>query len=264
MQLSAWLSELKRTPNTYARFTVYDAEEIGQPSEEVIKYLISMLSASLLSPSLLTRVTKQLGWQDVQARILSKYAGTSLLVRHGDFGETLFVRMLEQFHGYHIPIMKLRYKVTPNQTLTGTDALALKIDTSGNVEEVCFIESKVRTGYDRAVAVEGRSQLTKDYNEVLPSILIFTSQRLQDLQNPLLDPFLSYLRSREDTREIDTFRLALCWDKDACRETSLQDLDSTDTEVSPLTVHMIRIHELRSLIAEVYNGLGIMGIEEDD
>src|SRR5712691_11907730 len=104
----------------------------------------------------------------------------------------LICAILEQFHGYKIPVQKLRFKITKGESLPGTDILALKTNIEGLITEVCFIESKLRTSSDNRAAIEGCNQLQGDYNSKFPDMVDFVTQRLYERQDPLFRPFLLY------------------------------------------------------------------------
>ncbi len=264
MVLSAWLLEQERDPNPYTKFRVLDSETINEPSVETTTHLESMIRDALFEPGYLSHIAELLGWERTKVAILDPRTSTPPRVKRGDFGEALFGAVLEEQHGYEIPVPKLRYKVTASQTLTGTDILALKIDESRVISEVCFVETKLRTNRDNAVAVEGCRQLADDYSEKVPGILSFISQRLFERNDSRLEPFLAYLRSRDDLTNIDTFRLAVFWDYNSWRETALENLEDSDVAVSPLRVHAVRIQDLSALIDTAYTAIGIVGIEDGD
>ena len=180
MVLTNWLREQRRASAPYTRFRVVDLEAVERPSNEVMEHLENMLSDALFAPGFLRRVAEKLTWRGVYEKILARRASASEKVKRGDFGEALFGAILVEFHDYLIPVPKLRFKVTPNQTLTGTDTLALRLTPEGEIGEVCFVESKLRTNPDRMVAVEGCAQLVQDYDVRLPDILEFIAQRLHE------------------------------------------------------------------------------------
>jgi hypothetical protein len=185
-------------------------------------------------------------------------------VRRGDFGEALASAMLEEFHGYAIPVPKLRFKTAGNQTLPATDTLALKLDDSGLVEEACFVECKLRTVRDNRAAVDGYRQLLSDYENKLPEILVFVAHRLWEQRHSLFGAFASYLADRDHGIENDTFRLGLCYDTGKWDERALVDLEDSGVALPSLTAHVTRIDHLRALTDELFSELGMTGELEDE
>lgn len=262
--LSTWISEQERSPSPYAKFGVLDSEEIDEPSDETMAHLTGLLRSAHFEPGYLSYISERIGWSKTKDLILAPRAATPTKVKRGDFGEALFGAVLEELHDYQIPVPKLRYKVTASQTLTGTDTLAIRVSQEGRIREVCFVETKLRTARDAMVAVEGCKQLADDYAERLPGILQFVSQRLYERRHSLLEPFVEYMRSREDLTGMDSFRLAVFWDHGLWREAVLENLEVSEVKVSPLSVHAVRIRELRTLIDNAYETLGVTEIEDDD
>ena len=72
------------------------------------------------------------------------------------------------------------------------------------------------------------------------------------------------MRSRDDRSNLDTFRLATCWEHHAWRETVLEDLEESGVTLSPLDVHVIRIRNLRAVTDDVFGALGVTEIEDND
>src|SRR5260370_41759686 len=211
-----------------------------------------------------------LGWQKVKGLIVERAVPKRTNIRRGEFGETLICAMLEQFHRYKIPIFKLRFKQIGNETLHGTDGLALIMDNEGLITEVCYVESKLRTD-DRkmGVAVEGYRQLKSDYEDELPQTLSFISQRLFEQRHnnemkALFNAFKSYMQDRTDTTEKDSFRLSLCWYSAMWRVKVLANLQENGVEIPKLTVHVVLIENLREITDEIFAELGIKEVTDDD
>lgn len=262
--LNTWLNWNERDPCPYSQFKVIDIEQKADLSPEVTSYLNGLLRAERFAPEYLGAMSEYLGWQRVRDLIVATQVPRTIAVKRGEFGEVLITAILEQFYGYSIPVPKLRFKITANQSLPATDVLALKIDDKGSIAEVCFVESKLRTSSDDMAAVEGHRQLQEDYESKLPDILSFISQRLYERKDSLFDAFASYLCDRRDTTDRDTFRLSLCWEHSAWREKVLENLQDDDVTLPRLTVHVIRINNLRQLTDELFAALGVTEVHDDD
>jgi hypothetical protein len=262
--LDRWLSSNQRESSSYSDFEVIDVVQTSGPTSEMQSTLINLLRDSRFDPEFLGSMAEHLGWNVVRDSIVAGQMPKLMRIRRGDFGEVLINAILEQFHGYTIPVAKLRFKIIGNQSLPGTDALALKTDNQGAIVEVCFVESKLRTKVDYMAAVEGYKQLQEDYESKLPDILSFIAQRLHERQARLFNAFATYMRTRQDTTEMDTFRLSLCWENSEWREKTLENLQDEGVTLPELTVHLIRIHQLRQLTDTLFAELGVTEVTDDD
>ncbi len=200
MTLSKWLGWKKRKSSPYSEFETIDVHEVCEPSSEIKEDISQLFLAMRFDPEYLGRLTKELNWQNVN-QIIQQGVPLQEKIKRGEFGEMLACAMLEQFHGYIIPVPKLRFKQIANETLHGTDTLALMVDDNGVISEVCYVESKLRNdSRNRMVAVEGCEQLKNDYENKQPPILRFVSQRLFEQRGQssnkqaLLDAFFRYMR----------------------------------------------------------------------
>lgn len=268
--LDKWLGWRKRQPSSYSEFEVIDVKEINELSSEAKLYISRIFLNARIDPEYLKEMAELIGWQKVQGHIIEKGVPTLTRVKRGEFGETLICAMLEHFHKYKIPIFKLRFKQIGNETLHGTDVLALVIDSEGLISEVCYVESKLRTdNISKMTAVEGYNQLKSDYANRLPQTLSFISQRLFEQRhngqmNALYNAFKSYMKDRTDTTDKDSFCLSLCWDSAMWHEKVLDNLQENGVELPKLTVHVVLIGNLRQVTDEIFAELGVTEVSDDD
>lgn len=261
--LNEWLNQHARNPGPYSQFQVVDVEQISQLSPGIRSCLVHLLRDARFDPHFLSDMAGVLGWESVR-QIVEKGMPSRPGAQRGEFGEVLTTEMLSSFHGYKIPIFKLRFKMTANQSLPATDILALRIDQNGSIVEVCFVESKLRTSADSMAAVDGYKQLQSDYEAKLPDILSFIAARLHERDDLVYDAFRVYMRERMDTTALDSFRLSLCWEHAVWRESVLENLQESGVELPRLTVHVIRIPGLRQLTDELFAEIGIAAVSDDD
>lgn len=254
----------EREPCPYKQFAVVELNQISELTDEVNEHLSNVIQSVRFEPTFLAAIAEDLGWHDVQDLIISQGIPRTGTISRGDFGEALLDWILERYHEYVIPVKKLRFKITAGQSLPGTDALALKLDSNNTICEVCYIESKLRTVSDNAVAVDGHNQLCADYESKLPDILTFIAYRLFEREDPLFAAFRAYLRTRRDTAEDDTFRLGLFFDSTQWNERVLENLEANEVKLPELTAHVIRIHNLKEVTEEILTNLGASEIIEDD
>ncbi len=269
--LDSWLRQEEVLPSPYSQFRLMNIDEATTLSPEIRSHLINVLRDARFNPSFLETLdsaAEDTGWHEVKELIISQGMPTWVAAKRGDFGEVLITAILEETLGYVIPVAKLRYKITGNQLLTGTDSLALKLNPEGAIIEVCFVESKLRTAIkkeeDRMIAVQGCQQLQKDYESKLPDILSFIAQRLWDTKSELFEPFMNYMRYRQDTTDIDTFRLSLCWDQEEWNEQVLGNLEEHEVGVPQLIVHKICIKELGPMTDDLFAAIGVLEVSDDD
>lgn len=261
--LSDWLKFSTRNPCPYSQFDVIDLEEEQDLSPEVRSHLADLISEARFSAGFLAEMAESPGWDQTKAAIAGQMP-RQRNARRGEFGEVLISAILRQFHEYKLPVPKLRFKITSDQSLPSTDVLAIKLDPANKITEVCFVESKLRTSASSNAAVEGCTQLQSDYNAKWPSILVFIANQLYERDDLLFPSFLEYLKERNDTTEIDSFRLSLCWEHTAWRETVLENLQESDVGLKKLAVHVIRIKGLEDLTDDLFTQLGIVEVSDNE
>lgn len=254
--LAAWIGCRTRSPSKYRRFAVIDGLEKIPPSDEVKRHLSSLLQAARFDPDFIAALSRELGWMTVAEKVKNM---TPRLVtnKRGRLGEALACGLLEQVHGFQIPVQKQRYIITRDQSLPGTDAIALRLNPEGVITEVCFVESKLRTVADTAAALQGYDQLVRDYDDALPHMLLFVAERLRSEHHPLESAFFRYLRERSDETDLDSFGLFLVWEKAKWSETALQNVEDSDPQLSPVHVHVVLIDGLAQLVDEVFELAGL-------
>ena len=261
MNIGNWFIASQRTDTGYS-FEVTDLEETSYvPSNGE---LADLLSNSYFGSAKLADIADRYGKRAVRDRLLAPRATTQLNVRRGDFGEVVTAEYLTAVAGYQVPISKLRYKISANQTLPGTDCVAVKV-SDGNLEEVAYVESKLRTSYDSAVAITGASQLKKDADATAPEILSFIVSMLNDINHPLCNAFLDYMFDRDSNahHEMDRFLLFIIHEKQIWNERILRNLEDAEIEVEPLCLYAARITGLRCLADSAFSSLGMMADSDD-
>jgi len=148
--------------------------------------------------------------------------------------------------------------------LPGTDAIALSTDTAGEIEELCFVESKFRSTTAHGTAVQAYEQLKSDTNQRVPDMLRFVAERLHEREDALSGAVLRYMNDRSGRDERDSFRICLTWERSSWSERVLDDLQDNDVELDPLGVHAVLIDDLVSLTDELLHSVGIENIDDDD
>jgi len=207
-----------------------------------------------LNREFLADAAEALGWGDADD-LIRALVPTQDKVRKGVLGEILACEALTTFCGYEIPIRKLRFALTRNQSMPSTDVLGLRV-VQGRVEEAAFVEAKLRTVMDLHVAAGAHEQLARDYSKRVPDMLVFVGQRLREEGHELYGAFMEYLASRRSA-PLDAFHVFIVCDTDVWSEDALRRLDEVVPLLAPLTVSEVRVVQLQRLVEEVFEGAGL-------
>ncbi|MHB8603271.1 MAG: Hachiman antiphage defense system protein HamA [Nitrosotalea sp.] len=252
--LSEWL-ENKPRAKASAKFDVIDYLEKPSRNDEIIKNDLSKIFfQNTLDYDYLKKLSESIGWERTKKEFIEGTIPKKKNMKRGRFGEMLSSSILEEYHGYAIPIHKLQYTITSGQSLPGTDLIAIKKNDS-EITEMCFVESKLRTTSNTKAITEGYLQLEKDKHGGIPAMLKFVMARLADKKDPLLQLFINYLILRTDSR--DTFRVVAVYDKKHWSETSLTNLDQEITSIRhKLVIDVVQMEDLQKVVEAFYNSIG--------
>lgn len=264
--LHQWLQWQPLTPNPYTKFSVIHVDHIEELQIEVRQHLEEIMIRSKIPESFLNRVSRRLGWDKERMReqLFSRTVPIQSKAKRGEFGEILTCALLQHFWDYSIPVPKLWFKLTSGQSLPATDALAIKTDSTGSLVEICYVESKLRTGVDNAAAIQAAKQLSDDTSVATPDILRFVALELDQKNSPLADIFVDYLADRKDTREKETYCIGLCWERGTWDDAVLLNLENDQMHLERLSIPVVRIQNLGILTDELFKAIGIHEVEDDD
>ena len=258
--IDKWLKASRRVPSGFS-FDVTDLHEDGN-SIPPPSYFASLLREAYWGEQYIADLAGTYGWRPVRDRFLKARAGTGLRVRRGDFGEAIAAGYLTQTEQYQVPVLKLRFKMGSNQTLPGTDCIAIKADDS-QLREVCYVESKLRsTRKDLSVAIAGASQLKHDADAVVPEVLTFITRHMRETQHPLANLVERYIFSRETG--LDSFKLIVFHEKDLWEEQILQNLEDEEIQLAALCVYVALIARIADVSDAAFRKLGAVEIIDDD
>jgi hypothetical protein len=174
-------------------------------------------------------------------------------VNRGDFGEDVTALILQDHLNLIIPVHKLRYKITANQTLPGTDLVALACRPDGQIEALHLAESKLSTSGDLDAGAKAHSQLQIARDASYATILLFVARAISRDNPSLLREFIAFLRNRSDF--IDQHHIALTYEAATWSDEVLSRLPERPELVEPLTVHVTLLEGLASLIESVYGAM---------
>ena len=245
MAVSDWLRPVPRS--TPYSFKVVDLEEISPVPTPAV--FAGLLRDAYLGQETLADVADRYGFAAVKAKLLAPLIPVRENAQRGDFGEAVTVEILETLEGFHVPINKLAYKITADQSLPGPDCLAFKL-SQGELEEVAYVEAKLRTTRDALVAVNGVRQLEQVSKAREPELLTFVLRRLRDKGDVLANIVETYVFGRNDSK--DRYLLSVLYENDHWGEGILERLEDEGIGLEPLVVYVTRIAQLRSLVDETY------------
>jgi hypothetical protein len=250
--VTAWLTSTHIDPSPYEEFDLYEISETVSPSEPCRDYLAQSILSARLDPGFLSSLARELGWDHVE-ELVGRAVPRDPRAKAGDFGEILAAALLEEFHGYQIPINKLRFKLTRGQMLPATDIFALKTTADGSISEVCYSESKLRASPDLGAGTDGYAQLYETVNSQIPEILQFVLARLYENGNPMFQRLAQFLKDRRDLSGSTTHRLFLCYDLGHWDDRVLSNVEDSAPKLSSFTIHKLVISDLISLVEDVYS-----------
>ena len=112
--------------------------------------------------------------------------------------------------------------------------------------------------------MEAYEQLLRVRQERFPAVTNFLANYLAQTHSHIYKAFMDYLTSRQNQPASDSYRIALTWEGNRWLENVLTNLEEKDVQLTPLTVDVIKISQLRSLVKDVYDSLGVEVISDDD
>ena len=257
MNIVNWLNPALRAGSSFS-FKVTDLKETN--SVPSAAEFADLMTDAYWDTDYLANVAARYGYGEVRDKILRSRAGMLPSVRRGDFGEAVTVEYLKTVEGYRVPVMKLRYKISANQTLPGTDCIAFKF-SDGKLVKVAFVESKFRTSADLAVAVQGTKQLQKDADNVDSEILTFVARQLRETGDPLTELIEAYIFDRD--AELDEFLLMILYENTIWDERILENLEDENLDIEHLHVYIARITGLRQLTDAAFLELEVEVVDDD-
>ena len=253
--ISDWLTFKQRESKSGLTFDVIDYDEKSAENSKIINEdFKNILIQNTLDYDILKQLAESLGWEKTKQEFILKTIPKKKNMKKGRFGEILSSSILEEFHNYSIPIHKLQYVISTDQSLPGTDLIAIKKNDS-EILEMCFVEAKVRTGYDINAISEAFEQLENDIHDGIPTMLRFVMARLAEKKDPILQLMINYHLSRRIDR--DTFRIVGLYDKKHWNEKSLTNLTKiTSGFRNKLVVDVIQMNDLKNKVEQFYKSIG--------
>ena len=256
--IDKWLRLKKRVPGP-ADFSVFEVVEHSPRSSLTIDMLKGLIEKFHFEEEVLEDLRVLLGPEICQA--LDAATPSTPNLRIGTFGEALSAEIYERWHAFIVPLKRLR--ITGGSP-PGTDLLALRIGDDGSIIEVCYIECKVRTTAAPSAATDAYEQLTEVRQSRFPQVLGHLANHLKATSSPMYSAFLHYLASRESEPAVETYRISLTYEESVWTEKAIVNLQDKGVELTPLSVDVIKLSDLRCLIDSVYDALGFEPVNNDE
>ncbi|HEX8741503.1 MAG TPA: Hachiman antiphage defense system protein HamA [Thermoleophilaceae bacterium] len=224
--------------------------------EAVIDALGREILESYVDRSYLEHRLRKLGYgrlaEHVRRRILPPPGNT----RTGDFGEVVSTVVLRRYKGFHVPVLRLRYKDAPGGTQRLIDVVAFKFRDAPDRTVIRVSEVKTRTGAAVGIAASAVKQLRESIED-LPLSLTFIERRLsEDDKHFLADRVLDLLD--EDADYDLQEHVFVVTDEDEVRDETLDRIDDDALGAPELTASLVLLTDLAQLIGAAYESAGAL------
>ncbi|MYE89423.1 hypothetical protein F4X33_10545 [Candidatus Poribacteria bacterium] len=213
-------------------------------------------------PQLIADYAKVLGVQSA-SDLVHSFLPKGTTIRRGYFGEVLAASCLRDFDHCWIPVQKLRSMITSDQSLPGIDVLGAHV-ADDRFEALIFVEAKLRTVRDRRVVLDAAIELIADFERRYPSILHFAATELMKTQDPMYQPFLDYLKRREQRETEDLPYVYLVQEKGLWSEDDIELLEDLVPLPNGFRISIVEIDDLGDLVEDAYSAVGILVDDDDD
>lgn len=241
-----WLSpqEVEQPDGQVQYEALVDSGEIDEDS--LVDQLAHEVTRNYVAPGELALVFDDLGAPEVADYLRTNKFPSDIKVRHGDFGEIVTGALYRRVRRWCVPILKLRYKQTPNQAVQGTDVLAFRFRQQPPV--VAVPEVKTSTYRERRLPQRAQDSLDMVLARLDESIA-FAMARCADRGQGFLARRLADLLRAPGNRVVER-HILFVHDAGAWQEDVVALLADKVTEPTALTV--IKIENLKNFIARVY------------
>ncbi|MFJ2629951.1 Hachiman antiphage defense system protein HamA [Streptomyces sp. NPDC087532] len=221
--------------------------ESGQIDDtELMDQLGREVARNYLNPGELALVFDDLGAPEIAGYLRINKFPTRTAVRHGDFGEIVTAALYRRVRRWCVPILKLRYKQTPNQAVQGTDVLAFRFRQEPPV--IAVPEVKTRATRKRALGQEAYDSLEKVLDR-LDESLHFAMVRCAERGHPFLVRHLAALLKNPKDRVVAR-HMVFVHDSSTWRDDVVTLLAEVVTKRTELTV--VKIKQLQEFVVRVY------------
>lgn len=260
--LEAWCASQPRAPGEFP-FAVSDITEGRGWDEPVVTRLAQRAVHAKSDLEALHEMAAALGMDIPMARLRASKLQS---LRRGDCGEVLAAAHLEVSEGLQVPVPKQRFQIDPEQSLHGTDIVALEV-ADDVVIALHLVEVKLRASrVDNRAALAAHDELVEASATHFSDVLSLTLEYLRRADQPLYLALMTYLRDR-DERNRNDYGIYTVFETGHWREAVLEVLGRLgDDLVAPLTVRAWRIDHLADLVEAIHTAITpeLLGLSEID
>jgi len=254
--ISKWIDIRILNPAPYQEFTVLSATENCSPDVQILQGLMCALVDMFLEFDYYLDMIR-LGGKGLLRKRLEARIPKKRSFRLGDFGEVLLFGFLIAKCNYRVPYKKIaRRLLSENQQ--GYDLIAIKIKNN-KLEEILFIESKLRTKPDTGAAKQAYKQLGYNYRQRHVENLEPLERCLRGTDDSMRELILDYMFSRETYVGRERFLVGLIYDEEIWNDACLANLAGkiNDKQNLKTLALVVKIADLENLIARVCSLSGI-------
>lgn len=142
-----WNDWLSAQPVTVSgELSVVDLFDTGALDDEALAAMLGReLRRNYVDRQALEVLFNDLGVPEVAAHIRNRVLPTDNKVRIGEFGETIATALFRLSYRYSVPILKLRFKDSPNDPMKGTDLLAFRLRASPPIVAAPEVKTHTQT-----------------------------------------------------------------------------------------------------------------------
>lgn len=254
--ISKWIDIRVLNPSPYQEITVLSATENCSPDDQILQGLMCALVDVFLEfdyyLDMIRLGGKGLPRKRLEARIPKKRS-----FRFGDFGEVLLFGFLVAKCNYEVPYKKIARRLL-GESQQGYDLIAIKI-RSNKLEEILFIESKLRTKPDTGAAKQAYKQLGYNYRERHVENLEPMERCLRGTDDSMRELILDYMFSRETYVGRERFLVGLVYDEGIWNDVCLANLAGkiNDKQNLKTLALVVKVADLENLIVRVCSLSGI-------
>lgn len=233
-------------------------------SQVMLEYLRGLFMSNIVNPSLYAEVAQKYGPKRAAEALISPKIPTLSRMRKGRFGELLTTNILAEFYEYEVPIQKMKFLITSDESQPSTDVIAVK-KQKDRVIEVCYLESKLRTTEITSMGKDAFLQLKNDLAKKIPDMLAFVVNQLYEKRDPFYQEMLKFMMERVPS-VAESFRIGIISEKNKWSETCLVNLGEVikEKERYKIEVDIIRISCLDQLVKDLFESFGIEADLEDE
>ena len=245
MPWNDWLSAQPATVS--GQLSIIDFHDAGGLDDETrIAMLGRELRRNYVDTKALEVLFNDLGAPQVAAHIRSCILPADDKVRIGEFGETVATALFRLSYRYAVPILKLRFKDSPNDPMKGTDLLAFRLRETPPVIAAPEVKTHTQTRRSLGLGEKAEHSLSIALNRLDESIN-FVVRMLTTQGHTALAVRIGKVML--GTRVIER-HMVFVHESSSFSQAMMTRLEAALT--GPTTAHVVRLDGLAALIKAAY------------